>query len=148
MAPGSVQGRNGKNATVVKGQSARVIRATGVPHGTHLTVPCPSCKVGVGVKCVTAAGKETGTHPSRRRMAIRADNARREAEGTLTVRRGPPQIDTEHGRRCPWCGLMVRLAKKTMDPTLVSHTPGGQKPTQRTEPACAGSRLSHTGWTW
>ena len=37
------------------------------------TVACPSCKAEVDAGCVTQAGKPTGNHPTRRRMALRAE---------------------------------------------------------------------------
>lgn len=43
-----------------------------------LSVECPSCKVGIGEKCVSfSGGTSTMRHPSRRRMAVRLDNEMR-----------------------------------------------------------------------
>jgi DNA-binding transcriptional regulator YiaG len=63
-------------------------RLQGVAGSTHVDLPprdrpinsktvvCPECKADVGAKCVSAKGEElNNSHKSRRRMAIRAENA-------------------------------------------------------------------------
>lgn len=49
-------------------------------HVKVLSVACPSCKSGVDVPCVKLDGTPPAghlQHPSRRRMAVRADNLAR-----------------------------------------------------------------------
>ena len=88
-------------------------------------VPCPECHVEAEEDCVTTGSSgrmrvPVGTvmgaqHPVRRRMAVRRDNEKREAEGTMTPvdpERKPGVREDPKAPLCSGCGLHIRLSSK------------------------------------
>lgn len=59
--------------------------ATQDRHIKSRAVECPTCGAEVGEACASATGKRA-THPSRRRMAIRAENASYDLDDALFAR--------------------------------------------------------------
>lgn len=68
------------------------------------TVHCPTCGAEAGATCVTATGKQTGNHPTRRRMAIRALYD----AGTLTASPHPVPTARQIYKTRTALGLSVR----------------------------------------
>jgi hypothetical protein len=73
---------------------------------------------------------------SRRRMATRLDNEKREAEGTLKARdpldRTPGSREDLGGPECTTCGLRIKKVKNRDGRwSLAVHTAQGQQPSEK-----------------
>jgi hypothetical protein len=108
-------------------------------------VACPE-GCAIGQPCMSSKGKVlTAGHASRRRMAGRLDNERREAEGTFVAQpypeRTPGPREDPNGPLCETCGLHVQTFPdpKTERTLLVVHTKHGFAPSGVNR-ACPGSR--------
>lgn len=116
------------------------VRIAPMPVGLSMTVPCLDCKAEVGNKCVSMNNDKelSQVHVSRRRIAIRRWNERREAEGTLHIRRKPAgdRTDEVNGSYCPMCCKMIM----TRFNRLVLHSRKGLKMTKYAV-KCEGSNL-------
>lgn len=117
------------------------------PRATQMKeVACPECSAGVGDVCLTSKGTVlASSHTSRRRMAGRLDNERREAAGTLVAPAYPPRApgprEDPNGTHCPYCGLTIRMAvTATGFKVLDTHTSKGTSPSHRVT-KCPGSRV-------
>lgn len=126
-----------------KGQTPMVHKVGGAG-----SFKCPTCDVEPGNPCVSLGLRPpskkgdvmTSYHPSRKRLAIRADNEERERAGVLApgaaVTRKPRPLEDPDGGQCPVCGLSIRL---TATGRLASHTVKATRPNRRGLSACAGS---------